>query len=107
MTDSCLYELVALATGESVFEISRRGFHHATPARVAFDPEPGPQPLRPRRPSAEATQPPAAESGEAEVVDFCEHGIDWDEVLSGSRRDLRTRARRSARQLAQPMRGVR
>jgi hypothetical protein len=32
--------LVAAATGESVCFVHRRGFQHANPAEVAFDPEP-------------------------------------------------------------------
>jgi hypothetical protein len=112
MSDSSLYELVALATGESVLEISRRGFHHATPEHVAFDPEPGLWPREPHRPAAQATLAAQAAGGEAELVDLGEHGIDWDEILAGSRQDIRrprrrVMARQRARQMAQPVRGVR
>jgi hypothetical protein len=99
MTDRCLYALVAQATGESVLEISRRGFHDAMPLDVRFDPEPGrSRPAHPRRshprpatlggrpapaapPAVVPTLPP---SGCPEVVDFRALGIDWDD-LPGSR----------------------
>lgn len=82
MTDTCFSfnALVAQATGESVFEISRRGFHDAMPADVRFDPEPAGFQLTDRSGAA-------SDCSDADLVDLGELGIDWDEVLGGSRRD--------------------
>ena len=41
MTQAELNREVALATGETVSEIRRRGFGIADPEAVVFDPEPG------------------------------------------------------------------
>jgi len=87
MNDSCLDVLVAQATGESVFEISRRGFHDAMPVVVAFDPEP----IAPAFGRLEAG---AVSDVTSDLVDFGEHGIDWEEVLAGSRRAPRISPRR-------------
>lgn len=89
MTDNCFNALVAKATGESVFEIRRRGFHDAMPADVRFDPEPAVFQLTDRRRSASGCR-------DADLVDLGELGIDWDDVLSGSRRDPPGRSRRLA-----------
>lgn len=99
MTDRCLYVLVAQATGESVLEISRRGFHDAMPLDARFDPEPRrsrpahsrrSQPwratagMRPTPAALPADVPTLPSSESPDVVDFRELGIDWDE-LPGSR----------------------
>jgi hypothetical protein len=103
MNDSCLDVLVAQATGESVFEISRRGFHDAMPVVVAFDPEP----MAPAfgRLEAGVLSGGAIDAASnlvsdltsdvvSDLVDFGEHGIDWEEVLAGSRRAPRRNSRR-------------
>lgn len=91
MTDNCFNALVAMATGESVFEISRRGFHDAMPVDVRFDPEP--------RRSTLSGRPSVTDGSlrDADVIDFGDFGIDWDELLSGSRGDPAGRSRRLAR----------
>ena len=90
MTDNCFDALVAMATGESVFEISRRGFHDAMPVDVRFDPEPR-LPTLSDRPSA------TGDFRDADVIDFGDFGIDWDELLSGSRGDPAGGSRRPVR----------
>ena len=70
---SALVRSVARATGESVLEISRRGFHSAMPLDVRFDPEPSAS----ARSCDEADDPP-------EVVDLAEYGIDWEALLDES-----------------------
>ena len=78
MTDDIFNALVAKATGETVLEISRRGFHEAMPVDVRVDPEPG-LPTLSDRPST------VSGSHDADVIDFGAFGIEWDEFLSGSR----------------------
>lgn len=90
MTDNCFYAQVALATGESVFEISRRGFHAAMPMEVQFDPEPG-------LPTQRDWPSPSGGDGDADLVDLGAYGIDWDEILSGPARDPGRGSRRRTR----------
>lgn len=64
MPDVDLFESVAQATGESIFEITRRGFHDAAPVAVCHDPEPWGG---------------DTDRSLLEQIDLRECGIDWDD----------------------------
>lgn len=93
MTDNCFNALVALATGESVLEISRRGFHDAMPVVVRFDPEPTLSTWS----NPTVRRSAASDCRDLDLVDLGELGIDWDDVLDGFREDPAGGCRRRAR----------